>query len=94
MEGHILQLIKLTPFDCLSLQVCYSQLTFSGPITNLTAGHIHNGTAGVSGPILVPLFAGVPAPYACTSAAPATLAAIVADPSECPLLLEVAEKVL
>lgn len=66
-------------------QVCYNQLAFGGPFTNITQGHIHNGTSGVAGPILVPLFAGVPNPPGCVAAPPTTLAAIVADPSKWPL---------
>ncbi|GAQ91440.1 hypothetical protein KFL_007860010 [Klebsormidium nitens] len=62
--------------------VCYNQLAFGGPFTNLTQGHIHNGTSSVAGPILVPLFTGVPRPPGCTPAPPATLAAIVANPTQ------------
>lgn len=62
--------------------MCYSNLAFSGPLANLTQAHIHNGTAGVSGDVIVPLFAGIPPATACTPADPAILAQISADPSE------------
>lgn len=62
------------------VQVCYSNLTYSGPTSDLTQGHIHNGTAGVAGPVVVPLFTGVPPATACTPADPASIAAIVAAP--------------
>eukprot|EP00243_Klebsormidium_subtile_P002120 TRINITY_DN14030_c0_g1_i1.p1 TRINITY_DN14030_c0_g1~~TRINITY_DN14030_c0_g1_i1.p1 ORF type:complete len:514 (-),score=67.99 TRINITY_DN14030_c0_g1_i1:464-2005(-) len=61
--------------------VCYSNLTYSGLRTNLTQGHIHSGGSGVSGPVLIPLFTGVPPAYACTPVAPSVIAPIIANPA-------------
>jgi hypothetical protein len=72
--------------NAVSGQVCYrvtARIESGGPIT---AGHIHVGPAGVAGPVVIPfpnVNSGTAGPNysGCTTASPALVQAIIANPS-------------
>lgn len=72
--------------NAVSGQVCYrvtARIESGGPVT---AGHIHKGSAGTAGPVVIP-FPNVNSATAgpnysgCTTASPALVQAIIANPS-------------
>lgn len=59
-------------------ELCYSLIWHR--IGNPVAAHIHKGKKGVSGPIVIPLFAGTPKHSGCVKASKSLLAKIVKSP--------------
>jgi hypothetical protein len=60
-------------------QVCF-KLTWSG-IGTPTASHIHQGAAGKSGPVVLPLFSGTPKHSACVTASKSLVGKILKKPA-------------
>jgi hypothetical protein len=68
--------------NAVSGQVCY-RVTARDISAPLTAGHIHKGSAGVAGPVVIPFpnVAGAGPNFSgCTTASPALVQAIIANP--------------
>lgn len=67
----------------LPLQVCYSNLSISTGFNSLVQGHIHDGGISDSGPVIIPLFTGVPTATNCTgNVDPDTIAHILEYPGK------------